>query len=267
MRKVKLALVQFESVVMDVPANVNKGLHFVREAARQGADLIVFPELFLTGCDTDVIGHRYHNLAQHIDGSAVQAFAESARTHNINMVIPTALKQSEGDFLCNSAVIIDRSGAVAGTYSKVHLWEDEKEYFKPGNHYSVFEMDFGKLGVLICYDAGFPEAARTLALQGAELIVIPSAFSVELKYRWDLYFQSRALENTCFVAAVNGSGPIGKQYMFGNNKIANPLGEIVLEGDLKREDMQVLEIDLDEFGNYSYPYLKDLRMDTYGYQA
>ncbi|AKG36427.1 nitrilase-related carbon-nitrogen hydrolase [Paenibacillus durus] len=266
MATVKLALVQFESALMDVAANVRKGLEFVEQASRQGADLIVFPELFVTGYDTDVIGDRYHELAEDTGGSTVRAFRGAAEKHSINIVLPMALKRSEGG-IANGAVIIDRSGAVAGTYSKVHLWEDERKYFEPGDVCSPYQLDFGKLGVLICYDAGFPEAARTLALQGVKLIVTPSAFSIEDKHRWDIYFPARALENTCFVAGINGVG--GGLRLFGNNKLANPKGELIVSGHLNEEDMQVLEIDLDEADECSKltPYLRDLRMDTYGYQA
>uniref|UniRef100_UPI000472B03F nitrilase-related carbon-nitrogen hydrolase n=1 Tax=Paenibacillus forsythiae TaxID=365616 RepID=UPI000472B03F len=231
-----------------------------------GADLVVFPELFVTGYNTDVIGDRYQELAEDTGGSTVKAFREAARTHGINIVVPMALKRADGA-VTNGAVIIGRDGALRGTYSKVHLWEDERKYFEPGGACSPYELDFGKLGVLICYDAGFPEAARTLALQGAKLIVTPSAFSIEDKHRWDIYYPARALENTCFVAGVNGVG--GGLRLFGNNKLANPRGELIVSGNLNEEDMQVLEIDLDEADEYSKqtPYLRDLRMDTYGYQA
>ncbi|QWU15574.1 nitrilase-related carbon-nitrogen hydrolase [Paenibacillus sophorae] len=268
MATVKLALVQFESALMDVAANVRKGLKFVEQASREGADLIVFPELFVTGYDTDVIGGRYHELAEDTGGLTVGAFREAARTHNINIVIPMALKRSEGG-IANGAVIIRRNGELAGTYSKVHLWEDERKVFKPGDVCAPYELDFGKLGVLICYDAGFPEAARTLALQGAKLIVTPSAFSLEDKHRWDIYYPARALENTCFVAGINGVSREGGLRLFGNNKLANPRGELILSGILNEEGMQVLEIDLDEADECSKltPYLRDLRMDTYGYQA
>ena len=265
MRPVKLALVQFQSVAYDVPANVEKGLKFVEDAARQGADLIVFPELFLTGYDPDAIGERPEELAQNIDGFAVQAFATAAAANHINLVVPFPLKDDKGIY--NSAAVIDRSGTVVGVYHKVHLWEGERAVFQPGDRYLAAELDFGKVGVLICYDAGFPEAARTLALRGVELIVVPAAFSGEMKYRWDIYFPARALENSCFLAAVNAAGPIGKEYMFGNNKLVNPYGKVVMDGTLNAEEMQVVEIDLDESARYPYPYLKDLRTDTYVYKG
>jgi predicted amidohydrolase len=263
MRPVKLALVQFESAVADVAANVEKGLRYIRDAAAQKADLIVFPELFLTGCDTDSIGKEYFELAQSIDGPAVSAFAEAARLHSINIAVPLPLKQVGNMLPTNSVVILDREGLVAGVYSKVHLWEGEQDCFSPGDGYIVLEMDFGKLGLLICYDAGFPEAARAVAMQGAELIIVPAAFSTELQYRWDIYFQARALENTCFVAAVNGSGAIGQLHLYGNNRVADPSGKIVLEGGLHQEEMQLCVIDLDVIARYPHPYFKDLRMDTY----
>ncbi|WP_080834310.1 nitrilase-related carbon-nitrogen hydrolase [Cohnella massiliensis] len=269
MRKAKLALVQFESEPMRPEANVRKALRFVRDAGERGADLVVFPELFVTGYDTDRIGVRYRELAEPVDGPIVNAFRIAAKSHGVNLVVPMALKLEENGAIGNGAVVIDREGKVAGVYSKVHLWEDERNYFTPGRGFQVFKMDFGKLGVLICYDAGFPEAARTLALQGAELLVVPSAFSLPDKHRWDLYFPARALENTRFVAAVNGVGGAGAFELFGNNKVANPRGELLLDGAMNEETMQLLEIDLaqNEKTSSSIPYLRDLRIETYGYRA
>ncbi|MDB5053367.1 MAG: Nitrilase/cyanide hydratase and apolipoprotein N-acyltransferase [Bacilli bacterium] len=269
MRIVKLALVQFESTMMAVAANVQKGLQFVRDASRQKADLIVFPELFTTGYNMDIIQNRYHDLGEKIDGFTVQTFREAAKKHNINIVIPIALKKQMDGVVYNSAIVIHRNGVIAGDYSKTHLWEDEKYYFRPGDDYPVFDLDFGKIGILICYDAGFPEAARILALNGAELIMSPAAFSLPDKNRWDIYFKSRALENGCFVAGINGVGCDGDLQLFGNNKIVNPRGDVLMEAKLNEEEMQLFEIDLEEVAECRkvIPYLKDLRMDTYGYKA
>jgi predicted amidohydrolase len=266
MRKVKLAMVQFDSLLKNVAVNVQRAIHFVREASVQKADIIVFPELCTSGYNMAIIGNEYHKLGELITDSTVEKFCDAAKAYNINVVIPMPLKKME-DFY-NSAVLIDRRGYVVGDYGKTHLWTDEKNFFKAANDYPVYDMDFGKVGVMICYDAGFPEVSRMLALQGAELIVAPSAFTMIHKQRWDIYFQARALENSCFVAGINGVGGQG-EVLFGNNKLFNPQGEKILEGRLNQEEMQVVKIDLAEVAKCrtDTSYLSELRIDTYwGYK-
>ena len=136
-------------------------------------------------------------------------------------------------------MLIDRKGYVIGYYGKTHLWADEKKYFASANDYPVYDMNCCKVGAMICYDAGFPEVSRMLALKGAELILAPSAFSMIDKNRWDIYFQARALENSCFVAGINGVGGQG-EVLFGNNKLFNPKCEKILEGRLNQEEMQIV---------------------------
>jgi Predicted amidohydrolase len=268
-RKTKLALVQFASDPMNIEGNADKAIAFIEEAGGQGADLVVFPELFLTGYDTDLIGEKYAELAQSAEGAIVRSLQEAARRARVNVVAPMPLKLEGGAGVGNGAVIIARDGSVAGTFNKVHLWEDERKHFVPGDGFAAIALDFGKLGVQICYDAGFPESSRTLALQGAELLVVPSAFSLPDKHRWDLYFPARALENTCFVAAVNGVGGQGAFELYGNNKVAGPRGELLLDGVMHEETMQIVEIDLEENLNAakSIPYLRDIRIDAYAYRA
>ncbi len=266
MGKVKLALVQFDSILKNVAVNVQRAIDFIREASLQNADIVVFPELCISGYNMAIIGNEYHELGELLGDSTVEKFCAAAKTYNINMVIPMPLKKAED--LYNGAVLINRRGHVVGDYGKTHLWMDEKEIFKSANDYPVYDMDFGKLGIMICYDAGFPEVSRMLALQGAELIVAPSAFTMAHKQRWDIYFQARALENSCFVAGINGVGGQG-EVLFGNNKLFNPQGEKILEGSLHQEEMQVVEIDLAEAAKcrMDTSYLSQLRLDTYwGYK-
>ncbi len=265
MRNIKLALVQFESKMMDVKANVVKGLEFIKDASNQSADLIAFPELFTTGYNADMIGKNYYDLAETLEGETVTTFCEAAKNYNINIVAPIAVQKEMPGVIYNSAVVIGRKGKVLGTFDKVHLWAGDRFYFRAGDEYPVFDMDFGKIGIIICYDGGFPEASRVLALRGAELILCPSAFPIWDKDMWDIYFKSRALENACFVAGINRVGKERELHMFGNNKLANPRGKILLDADLDVEQMQVVEIDLDDVFEFrkSVPYLKDRRIDTY----
>ena len=113
------------------------------------------------------------------------------------------LKSKIPGLLYNGLIVISRDGQLMGTYNKTHLWAGERFWFRAGDRYPVFDMDFGKVGLMICYDGGFPEVSRILALSGAELILCPSAFPIRDKDMWDVYFASRSLENCCFVAGIN----------------------------------------------------------------
>lgn len=265
MKKVKIALVQFESILLDIKSNVEKGLGFAREAAKQGADLLVFPELFTTGYNTDLIGNQFYDSAEGLDGQTINTFCQAAKKYRLNIVAPIVLRQKMPGVIYNSAVVISREGVVLGVYNKTHLWAGERFYFKAGEEYPVFSMDFGRVGIMICYDGGFPEVARILALQGAELILCPSAFPIWDKDMWDIYFKSRALENACFVAGINRVGKEDKLHLFGNNKLANPRGKLILDAAMDVEEMQFVEIDLDDVPEFrkSVPYLKDRRIQTY----
>ena len=180
-RTVHLALVQFESVLCDPAANTQKACRMIAEAAAEGADLVVLPELFSTGYELNIVGPHVPELAEPVDG-------------------PT-----------------------------VHLWALERFYFRSGCDCPVFDTDFGRIGVMICYDMGFPEVARMLALQGADLILCPSAWCQEDMDVWDVNAPARALENTAFVAAVNRYGVEDQLVMPGHTKVCNPRGHVVAE--------------------------------------
>lgn len=265
MRKIKVALVQFESKNLDVNYNISKAIRFINQAAEQNADLIVFPELFLTGYNMDLIGNQYYELAEGLNGEIVSILQKQALHNNINIVAPIAFQDEVPGVIYNSAIVINRNGEINGVYHKTHLWADEKLYFKEGTDLPVFEMDFGRIGIMICYDGGFPEVSRTLALKGAELILCPSAFPVKDKYMWDIYFKSRALENACFVASTNCVGNQNISNLFGNNKLVNPNAEVLLEGKINCEEMQVEEIDMDLVKEYRKrnPFLRDLKPEIY----
>lgn len=265
MNKIKLALVQFESEVMNVEENVSKAIHFIKEAGKDNVDLIVFPELFTTGYALETIDKKFYDLAEKIDGYTIKSLSKAAKENNINIVAPIAFSKGVYGVIYNTAIVINRNGEVVGYYDKTHLWAGEMFYFTSGKDYPIFDMDFGKLGIMICYDGGFPEVSRLLALKGAELILCPSAFPIWDKDMWDIYFKSRSLENVCFVAGINRVGVEGTREMFGNNKLFNPRGEILLDAAMNKEDMQIVEIDLEDVKSYrkEIPYLKDRKPEEY----
>lgn len=266
MKNVWIALVQFEGTLGDVEQNVERACDIVKEAAEHGADLVVFPELFSTGYHLDTIGPRIVELAEPIDGPTVRAMQRAAREAGCYVVAPIALVREVGGVPFNSAVLIDRQGNVAGSYDKVHLWALERFYFRAGANYPVFDTDFGRLGIMICYDMGFPEAARSLALQGADLIVCPSAWCAEDMDVWEINAPARALENTVFLAACNRFGREGDDlYMPGKSMVCNPRGKKIAQ--LEDEAAGILYVDLEAADIDTYrvksPYMRDRRADTY----
>ncbi|MFX3617380.1 MAG: carbon-nitrogen hydrolase family protein [Sporolactobacillus sp.] len=261
----KIALVQFHAKVMDIELNCRRAFHFIDQAAHQQADLIAFPELFYCGYHFDSIKKNIKQISETLDGALVQRFCRKAKEQQINLILPLIIEQ-DGMFY-NSAILIDRSGSICGIHHKVQLWGKEKECFQQGNTLTTFEVDERKIGILICYDSGFPETARMLGLQGAELIVVPSAFELPDKYRWDIYFQARALENGAFVAALNHAGEEDGISYFGNNRMVNPDGQLLSEGAIGQEEMQIISIDLDDVkrAREKVPYLTDLSTSEFFY--
>ncbi|MFT8362201.1 MAG: carbon-nitrogen hydrolase family protein [Sporolactobacillus sp.] len=262
---VKLALIQFHAKVLAINENCSKAMRYMEEAAEQNADIVAFPELFYCGYHEDALTQHRDQLSQTLDGPIVQMFCAKAKELAINAVIPIILKEKEK--LYNSAVLIDRKGHVVGVHHKVQLWAQEQQWFEAGNQFKTFILDGVTIGLLICYDSGFPEAARMLALQGAELIIVPTAFETPDKYRWDIYYQARALENGVYVAALNHAGEENGLHYFGNNRVVDPDGQMISEGSIGKEEMQLVTIDRNHVkkAQEKVPYLKDLLTSGYGY--
>ena len=166
----------------------------------------------------------------------------------------------------NSAVLIDREGNVAGVYDKQHLWALERFYFRGGNGTPVFQTDFGTIGIMICYDMGYPEVARMLALQGAQIVLCPSALCEPDHDVWDINVPARSLENTVFLCAVNRYGREQDLYMGGHSKVCDPRGRVVAELPDEGEGVLNVEIDLADVvsNRQTSPYLRDRRPELYG---
>jgi N-carbamoylputrescine amidase len=197
--------------------NLERSLHFIRRASAEGADLVVLPELANSGCD---LGSRDRalDLAEEItSGPTVRAWREESEASGVCVV--GGLLEREGDTLYNSAVLL--GPGVIGRYRKTHLWDREKLLYEPGRELPVFDTPLGRIGLLICYDAWFPEAARTLALKGAQILCVPSNapddWVPETRRRGDLtmlnvHCIAAANANRVFVAAANrvGDGYLGR---------------------------------------------------------
>ena len=265
-RKMRLALVQFEGTLCDIRGNADAACEQIAKAAAAGADMVVLPELFSTGYQLDVVGPRIPELAEPDDGPTVRALCEAARAGNCYVVAGVALTHGMAGVAYNSSVIIDRKGEVMGYYDKQHLWALERFYFRTGCEAPVFETEFGTFGVMICYDMGFPEVARTLALKGAELIVCPSAWCEQDMDVWYINSKCRALENTVWLAAVNRYGVENGLVMPGHTHLCNGRGGIVDELREECEGILLCDIDFDDVAKRRAvsPYLRDRRPELYG---
>lgn len=263
----KITLAQFESKLCDPPANVVKAIPMIRQAGLDGSDMIMFPEMFTTGYELSIVGPRITELAEPVNGPTITALREAAKQAGVYVVDPIALYHDDLPGVpFNSAVLIDREGNVAGVYDKQHLWALERFYFRGGNGTPVFQTDFGTIGIMICYDMGYPEVARMLALQGAQIVLCPSAWCEPDHDVWDINVPARALENTVFLCAVNRYGREQDLYMGGHSKVCDPRGRVVAELPDEGEGVLNVEIDLADVvsNRQTSPYLRDRRPELYG---
>lgn len=255
----KVALAQLKPVLHDKSENLKMMLHQIQKASQQNCQLILFPELVLTGYFTR---EKTKELAEDLNGESITLLKEWAREYNLMIIAGFPEKVQEEVF--NSAVIIDHNGEVAGTYQKVHLWDEEEKYFSAGKDFPVWKTDFGTIGVMICYDTEFPETARILAEKGAEIILAPTANMTPLEHLQKTYIQSRAAENQVFVATTNRIGVEETTHFFGQSAAANPFGKLLVLGD-GEENQYYVEIDVSQIqaARNEFCYLADRRPHVY----
>lgn len=251
----KVAAVQMNCVLGELGENLNTAEKMIRDGASQGASLLVVPELFDTGYRTE---EKDKIIAGAIPGPTTNRICKLCKELNIYVIGTTLEKTNEKPF--DTAFLAGPQGLV-GIYHKNALWDKENERFKKGNfEHPVFDIGFCKVGIQICYEIGFPEGARILTLQGADVIAYPSAFGISRLYAWDLASRSRALENGNYVIACNRSGTEkGETTFAGNSRIINSRGDIIVQAV---DDNQVIiaEVDLNlaKKQREAIPYLKDL---------
>jgi N-carbamoylputrescine amidase len=242
---VRVACAQYAVREGDRERNLEVSLRFVRRAAAEGADLVILPELASSGCD---LGPRERALGfaeEFPGGPTVRAWGEEAERSGLMVV--GGLLEREGDALFNSAVLVGPD--VTERYRKTHLWDGEKRLYEPGSELPVFDTPLGKIGILVCYDAWFPEAARALAIKGAQIICVPSNapddWVPEGQRRGDLtmldvHCIAHANANRVFVAAANR---VGDGYL-GRSCIIDVTGGVLALGGAAEERLLVAEVDL-----------------------
>ena len=281
-KQVTLALIQAKAD-SDPATNLQATLAKVEQSAADGANIVCTQELFATEYFCQSEDHDNFRLAESIPGDATEAFQRLAKRCGIVIIVSLFEKRSAGVYH-NSAAVIDADGSLLGIYRKMHIPDDplyhEKFYFTPGDlGFRAWDTRFGKIGVLICWDQWYPEAARLTVMQGAELLFYPTAIgwhpSEKEKYgeqqrdAWQTIQRSHAVANGCFVASVNRVGhetPVGGDGIefWGGSFVAGTSGEILSQAGLD-ESVLLLEVDLGtvDVTRTHWPFLRDRRIDAY----
>ena len=250
----QVAAIQITPILGDIQANLKRGIQFMRQLGQE-ADLIVFPELWTTGYYLSK--QAFQQLAETRDGPSIDQLREEARRSKAVVISSFAEKDSENKLFI-SAAIIDQKGEILGVVRKSLLWGRESEIFKKGEiKYPIFKTEQAKIGVLICYEMEFPEPSRLLALEGVELIICPSVWSVSASRRWDIQLPARALDNTVFILGVNTVG----NNSCGKSKLVGPMGDILAEASDAREEVLLRAVDIQSlyWARDENRYLEDYR--------
>ncbi|MFL6274751.1 MAG: nitrilase-related carbon-nitrogen hydrolase [Blastocatellia bacterium] len=281
-RTVRCGLIQAKNACpIDEPiekikqVNIETNLRFIEEAARQGVQIISMQEVFTTPYFCAEQNPHWYGAVEPIpDGPTTRLMQETAKQHGMVIVVPIYEEEITGVYY-NTAAVIDADGKYLGKYRKNHIphtapgfWE--KFYFKPGNlGYPTFETAFARIGVYICYDRHFPEGARILGLNGAEIVFNPSATVAGLsEYLWELEQPAHAVANGYFVGAINRVGheqpwDIGEFY--GKSYFCNPRGKIIAQASRDNDELVVADLNLDEIREVRnvWQFYRDRRPESY----
>lgn len=277
-RIVRVGMIQM-SCSKDLDANMTKAVEQVRRAAKDGAQVIVLQELFRSLYFCDVEDYDNFKLAEPVPGPSTRLFAGLAESLNIVIIASLFEKRAEGLYH-NTTAVLDADGTYLGKYRKMHIPDDpgyyEKFYFTPGDlGYKVFDTKYAKIGVLICWDQWYPEAARLTALRGADFLVYPTAIgwargqddatNAEQYHAWQSVQKGHSIANALPVIAVNRVGHEDAMKFWGASFATNAFGRVLYQASHEEEETHVQDIDLDESGHYRihWPFLRDRRVDSY----
>lgn len=283
MSEFQVSLIQSQ-VGPNLIENHQKTLKLALDAIKGGAQIICTQELYKSYYFCQTEDHKYFDYAEALDSSSLSDWQELARSNGVVLVVSIFEKRAQGLYH-NTCVVFDADGTVCGKYRKTHIPDDpqfmEKFYFTPGDlGYPVFKTKFGTIGVLICWDQWFPEAARIVSLQGAQIIFYPTAigwlpeekeeFGSSQVESWLTIQRSHAIANGCYIAAANRvgfekiDGTQGIDF-WGNSFVCDPSGKLISEGS-QQDDCVVsalVDTKLIEFSRTHWPFLRDRRIDEY----
>lgn len=281
MSKVKVGLVQM-SCSGDAKSNMDKAIAGVKDAAAKGANIVCLQELFTSLYFCDVEDYENFKLAEPIPGPSTDTLSAVAKEAGVVVIASLFEKRAQGLYH-NTTAVLDADGTYLGKYRKMHIPDDpayfEKFYFTPGDlGYKVFKTKFGTIGVLICWDQWYPEAARLTALMGAEILFYPTAIgwatsqdeatNTEQYNAWQTIQRSHAVANGVYVVSVNRVGfeQNGAMKFWGGSFVANPFGSLLVKATHDEEEVIVTELDLSKTDSYRthWPFMRDRRIDSYG---
>lgn len=280
MSKVKVGLIQM-SCVKDKQQNIENSIKKIYKIAEKGAQIICLQELFTSLYFCDEEDYDNFQLAESIPGTTTEKLQQVAKELNVVIVASLFEKRTAGIYH-NTTAVIDADGNYLGKYRKMHIPDDpafyEKFYFTPGDlGYKVFETKFAKIGVLICWDQWYPEAARITSLMGAEILFYPTAIgwstsqdeqtNTEQYNAWQTIQRSHSVANGVPVVSVNrvGEEQDGKMKFWGGSFVTNSFGSVLCQASHHEEELIIQEIDLNEINEkrIHWPFLRDRRVDSY----
>ena len=280
MSSTKVGLVQM-SCSADVESNLLKAEAGIRDAASKGAQIVCLQELFTSLYYCDVEDYENFKLAEPIPGKSTDRMTVLAKDLGVVIIASLFEKRAQGIYH-NTTAVIDADGSYLGKYRKMHIPDDpayfEKFYFTPGDlGYKVFKTKFASIGILICWDQWYPEAARLTALAGAEILFYPTAIgwatsqseetNAEQYNAWQTIQRSHAIANGVHVVSVNRVGleQHGAMKFWGGSFVSNPFGTLLAKGSHDNEEVIVVDIDLEKTDQYRthWPFMRDRRIDSY----
>ena len=277
-RSVRVALVQMVCGE-DPQANLRRALEAIEKAASRGARIVCLPELFRTRYFCQSEDHANFALAEPIPGPTTEVLADTSRRLGI-VIVGSVFERRAAGVYHNTACVLDADGQMAGLYRKAHIPDDplyyEKFYFTPGDTgFRSFATKFGRIGVLICWDQWFPEAARLAALAGAEILFFPTAIGWHAEEKasvgptqfsaWQTVQRGHAIANGIFTATPNRTGIEGTVEFWGGSFITAPTGEVLAQACHDAEEILIADCDLAaiEETRQHWPFLRDRRVDRY----
>jgi N-carbamoylputrescine amidase len=282
-KQTRVALVQMQCGT-EPEKNFSRAVEFIRDAAKQGAQIVCLPELFRSQYFCQTEDHGNFALAEEIPGRSTSTLGELARELGI-VIIASLFEKRRAGLYHNTAVVLDADGKLLGKYRKMHIPDDplyhEKFYFAPGDlGFQAWQTARGKIGVCVCWDQWYPEAARLTALRGAEIIFYPTAigwhpaekkkFGAAQHSAWETIQRSHAIANGCYVAAANRIGHETPAHgagieFWGQSFLAAPSGEIIAKASVDREEVLTADVDWEDVDRHRthWPFLRDRRVDAY----
>ena len=277
-KQIVLGLVQMQCK-NDIDVNMSNAIEKINLAVSKRAQIICLPELLRSLYFPQSEDTEHFSLAESIPSKTTERLRKAAKAKKVVIIVPIFEKRASGVYH-NSAVVIDADGKIVGKYRKMHIPDDpcfyEKFYLAPGDlGFQGFNTRYAKIGVLICWDQWFPEAARLTALQGAQIIFYPTAigwhdsekrYAAEAQLQaWETVQRGHAIANGAFVAAVNRVGREGSLRFWGSSFVSSPFGEVLARASKDKEEVLMIKCDLSKIDEtrQSWPFLRDRRTDAY----